>query len=102
MRIIKPSALKAFTTKHPDAAVWLRNWKVVTKAARWASINDVRRTYPSADAATTASGATVTVFNVRGNNYRLIVAIHYNTQRVYVREFLTHAEYNDQKWKRRH
>jgi mRNA interferase HigB len=44
----------------------------------------------------------VTVFNVAGNKYRLIVAIHYRIQTVFIRDFLTHAEYSKQAWKGRH
>ena len=46
-----------------------------------------------------ASGSTVTVFNIRGNKYRLLVAIHYNRQRVYVLRLLRHAEYSKGLWK---
>ncbi len=48
------------------------------------------------------SGNTVTIFKVKGNSYRLMVAIHYNAQRIYVRDFMTHEEYNSQAWKKRH
>jgi mRNA interferase HigB len=59
----------------------------------------VRKTYASADAVTVKSKRTVTVFNVCGNDYRLIVAIHYKTRIVYTLRFLTHAEYSKDKWK---
>ena len=41
-----------------------------------------------------ASGATVTIFNIKGNTYRLITAIHYNTRIVFIRDYMTHAEYS--------
>jgi mRNA interferase HigB len=40
-----------------------------------------------------------TVFNIGGNKVRLIAAIHYNCQRVYIRHVLTHSEYDKNKWK---
>ena len=41
-----------------------------------------------------------TVFNVGGNKYRVIVVIHYNREKVYIREVLTHAQYDKELWKR--
>jgi mRNA interferase HigB len=41
----------------------------------------------------------LTVFNISGNNYRLIAAIHYNRGKIYIRHILTHAEYDFGKWK---
>jgi mRNA interferase HigB len=102
VRIIKPTTVRDYYRKHRDAESWLKRWRVTVEAADWRSLADVRRAYPDADAAPAASGNTVTIFNVKGKRYRLIVAIHYNMQRVYIRDFLTHAEYNDQKWKQRH
>jgi mRNA interferase HigB len=55
--------------------------------------------YPHADAVTVASGRTVVVFNIRGNRYRLVTAIHYNRQLVYTLRFMTHAEYSKNRWK---
>lgn len=62
----------------------------------------MRRDYPHADAATVASGNVVTIFNVAGNKYRLIVAIRYAYGFIYIRDFLTHAEYDKGRWKGRH
>jgi mRNA interferase HigB len=59
----------------------------------------VRKAYPHADAVEVSSGNIVTVFNIRGNRYRLIVAIKYEWAMVYVLRFLTHAEYDRDKWK---
>ena len=62
---------------------------------------DTRKTYPHADQVKVRSGRTVTVFNVSGNDFRLITAIHYDRQKVFVLDFLTHAEYSRQTWKNR-
>jgi mRNA interferase HigB len=40
------------------------------------------------------------VFNISGNKYRLIVAIHYNRKKVYIRHVLTHAEYSQSRWRK--
>ena len=70
-----------------------------TRAAHWASIVDLRQTFPSADPVRVASGRTVVVFNIAGNQYRLITAIHYNMRKVFVLRFLTHAQYDKETWK---
>ena len=99
MRVIKPITVETYWARHRDAQIPLTQWLTKTSAARWQNIDDVRQTYPHADAVKVASGATVTVFNIKGNAYRLIVAIHYNTQIVFIRDFLTHAEYDKNQWK---
>ena len=99
MRIITRKRLREFAKLYPDAADSLQKWHDVVHEAQWENLQDVRRVFPHADAVTVASGNTVTVFNIRGNKYRLIVAIHYNTQRVYVLRFLTHADYSRDFWK---
>jgi mRNA interferase HigB len=102
MRVIKPSTLKEYYTKHADAEGWLKAWFMVATKSQWQNLQDIRETYKKTDAIKAESGSIVTIFNVKGNNYRLIVAIHFNTQRIYVRDFMTHEEYNSQRWKKRH
>jgi mRNA interferase HigB len=99
MRVITRKRLREFAQRYPDAAESLRKWEHVFREAEWESLQEVRRVYPHADAVTVTSGNTVTVFNVRGNKYRLITAIHYNWQRVYILRLLTHAEYSKGFWK---
>jgi mRNA interferase HigB len=55
--------------------------------------------YPGADPVEVASGRQVIVFNVCGNTYRLIVALHFDRQWAYTLRFLTHAEYSKNRWK---
>ena len=102
MRIIKRSTLAGYWREHPDARKPLRQWIEVTRAANWQSIQAVRMTFPHADAATVASGNTVTVFNIGGNDFRLIVSIKYRWGVVYIRDFMTHAQYTKNAWKKRH
>ncbi len=70
-------------------------WYRVAKKAEWKSREDVRRTFPSADAA-----GKYTVFNIKGNSYRLIVEINYRSGRLFIRHILTHAAYDKEGWKR--
>ena len=60
---------------------------------------DLRRCFPSADQVRVSSGNAVVVFNIHGNAYRLICALHYNTGKVFLFRFLTHAEYSKDRWK---
>jgi mRNA interferase HigB len=99
VRILAERWLKNAAEAFPQAASYLGHWRAVVKAARWNNLADVRRQYPGADAVRLASGGTVVVFNVCGNDFRLITAIHYNTQCVFTLRFLTHAEYSKDKWK---
>jgi mRNA interferase HigB len=102
MRIVKRTALQRFGKAFPRARTALSKWSEVATMADWKNIQDVRRVFPHADAAKVASGNTVTVFNVCGNEYRLVVAIKYRWGMIYVRDFLTHAQYSKGDWKGRH
>jgi mRNA interferase HigB len=99
MRVIKPTRVKEYAKVYPDAAEALLNWLKAARLADWHSIQDVRTMYPHADAVVVTSGHVVTIFNVRGNNYRLITAIDYKYAIVYILRFLTHKEYDKNKWK---
>ncbi|HZL35768.1 MAG TPA: type II toxin-antitoxin system HigB family toxin [Tepidisphaeraceae bacterium] len=57
-------------------------------------------TFGQTDQAKVSSGRQVCIFDIGGNNYRLIAAIHYNTGKVFVLRILTHKEYDSEKWKR--
>ena len=70
------------------------HWYVVAKRARWTSLAGVREDFRHADAV-----GLFTVFNVAGNKYRLIAAIMYRWQVIYIRQILTHSEYDKERWK---
>ena len=90
MRIIAISTLSQFWTKHRDAEDALRAWYSEAKHAKWRDPKDVRNRYHSADI---LPGNRV-VFNIKGNQYRLVVKIHYNTGVVYIRFIGDHADYD--------
>jgi mRNA interferase HigB len=99
MHVITRKRLRSFARDHPDAAVPLDRWYRTMKRARWQDLQDARRVYPHADLVTVESGNVVTVFNIAGNKFRLLAAMHYNRQRVYVLRVLTHSEYDKDAWK---
>jgi mRNA interferase HigB len=92
MRIIAVSTLKEFWSRpgRGDAEQPLRAWVHIVKAATWTKPTDAKTMFRSADI---LRGDRV-VFDIGGNKYRLIVAIHYRGQRVYVRFIGTHKEYD--------
>ena len=94
VRVIKPGTIRRYVKECPEATTPLMNWLKIARKARWQSLHDVRESFPSADGATVQSGHTVTVFNIGGNKYRLIVAINFRYAIIYVLRFLTHAEYD--------
>jgi mRNA interferase HigB len=81
---------------------WLTTWVATVRAAEWFSIEDVRKSYSSADGVKLRSGFVVTVFNVKGNEYRLLSRIDYDAQTVEALALLTHAEYSKEHWKKRY
>ena len=99
MRIIKEKCLRDAAERYPKAAKYLAAWTVTVRTAAWRNMADVRGCYGSADVVHVRSGKPVIVFNVCGNTYRLIVALHFNSQVAYTLGFLTHAEYDRDDWK---
>lgn len=99
MRIIKKATLAAYWAQNPQARSGLEHWHKVVRKAEWSCFPDVRTTFPHADQVTVGSRRKAVVFNIGGNKYRLITAIHYNRQVVYTLMVLTHAEYGRDKWK---
>jgi mRNA interferase HigB len=94
MHLISIRHLRDTTAKYPDVDTQIEDWYATLKRANWNSLEDVRLIYASAEAV-----GNFTVFNIKGNNYRLIVGIDYEDRTVYFKYFLTHAEYDKDKWK---
>ena len=90
MRVIARKTLRDFYEIHTDAKSALEAWFHEVAAAKWGGPNEIKKRYPSAD----ILPGNRAVFNIKGNTYRLIVKIHYNTGIVFVRFVGTHAEYD--------
>lgn len=99
MRIIKPGTVREWMREHPASKPNLEGWLALIKAAKWRNLAELKRTFPSADQVTTESKRQVLVFNIAGNKFRLIAAVHFNTGIVFALDFLTHAEYSKNRWK---
>lgn len=98
MRIIAEGTIRQWAAEHARASS-LGQWVKVVRPVEWGSFAELRRTFPSADLVTVKSGRKVVVFNVAGNEFRLVCAVHFNTGMVFALRFLTHAEYNKDTWK---
>lgn len=90
MRVIRRNTLEDYWHTHPDTEDSLKSWYFEAKHAQWKKPEDIKQKFSSADI---LPGNRV-VFNIKGNHYRLVVKIHYNTGVVYIRFIGTHAEYN--------
>ena len=90
VRIISRKRLRDFAAIHPDAETTLNDWYHVAQRAEWKNLAQVRSLFPHADLVEDGR----LVFNMGGNKYRLIVFIHYRFQIIYIKEVLTHADYD--------
>jgi mRNA interferase HigB len=90
VNVIARKTLASFWTVNPDAAAPLTAWYRIARRARWNSFADVRKTFNSVDQ---IAGSKL-VFNIGGNNYRLVVLAAYRNQRLFVLWVGTHAEYD--------
>jgi mRNA interferase HigB len=95
VRVIGKPAILQFGGRHRDALVPLLNWYRIAKRADWGSLADVRKDFAHADIV-----GRRTVFNIHGNDYRLITRVNYKTMRVFILHILTHVEYSKGDWNR--
>ena len=86
--------IKCPENAHNDLEAPLEAWYRVAKKSTWVSLNDIRNTWRDTDAV-----GEYTVFNIKGNKYRLITKINYKSQVVFIKRVLTHAEYDKEQWK---
>jgi mRNA interferase HigB len=99
VRVISHRSIRQFIDRHPVSAEAMERWYHTVVAARWESFVDVRSIFRSCDPVVVASENTVYVFNVGGNKYRIICAIHFNRKKVYILRVLTHSQYDRDEWK---
>jgi mRNA interferase HigB len=94
MHVISLRPFKDFWAVHPPAQVPLAALYKGLEKAEFKNLVELRKIFPSADLVKDKY-----VFNVGGNKYRVITSIHFNRQKVFIREVLTHAEYDQGAWK---
>ncbi|AQG79110.1 type II toxin-antitoxin system HigB family toxin [Spirosoma montaniterrae] len=90
MVIVSRKAIHEYASTKPQATEALNEWYLKTKAADWRNLSDVKNTFGSVDYV----GNDNYVFNIKGNQYRLIVRIIFSVRTVFIRFIGTHAEYD--------
>ncbi|MBD2131040.1 type II toxin-antitoxin system HigB family toxin [Sphaerospermopsis sp. FACHB-1094] len=95
MRIVTETRLKKACEKYPDAQASIQTWIKLVKLQEWNSFADVKTTVPFAP----DQVKNFVIFDIGGNKYRLITCINYKKKAIYIRDFLTHAEYSKDNWK---
>lgn len=94
MHVISRKALREFLERYPNSESPLLRWYKIVRETDLDSFQDLRQTFPSADLV-----GRLVVFNIGGNNYRLIASIHFNRRKLYIRHVLTHEEHDRGAWK---
>ena len=89
MRIFTQQALAVYCKEYPEARVALQNWKVIVKRSKWSSFADVKKTFRTVD----YIGNQRYVFNLKGNEFRMVAVIKYTIGFVYIRFVGRHEEY---------
>lgn len=90
MRVVKKKTIVEYFAKHPDAKVALEDWYEKAANAQWKNFAELRKTFGSADNV----GGKRIVFNIKGNDYRLVAIVLYRIGMIYVRFIGTHSEYS--------
>jgi mRNA interferase HigB len=94
MWVITEKRLRDFYRKHPESKTALLAWRKLIKQGRFKDFNALKRVFATAD-----YSKGLVIFDVGGNNYRIIADVVYNKGRIYIKEVLTHNEYD--KWNKR-
>ncbi len=95
MRFITWKRVESFIQNHPESRNSFERWGDIIRRAEFDSFNSVKNLFPHADRV-----GKLIVFNVGGNNYRVVAAIAYAPKIVYIRKVMTHAEYSKNFWKK--
>lgn len=90
MRIFTEQRLKAYIKDNPKSKVALQDWVSIVKRSNWSCFADIKESFNSVDSV----GNGRYVFNIKGNNYRLVVLIKFTIAFVYIRFIGTHKEYD--------
>jgi mRNA interferase HigB len=94
MNTISRRKIREFVALHPNSESSLTSWYKIATKATWQNIAEVRQNYPHADVV-----GRLVVFNIAGNNVRLIAEIRYQSQSILIKHILTHTEYDKDRWK---
>ncbi|WP_370655565.1 type II toxin-antitoxin system HigB family toxin [Candidatus Binatus sp.] len=99
MHVISRKALTEFWKVHAGAEAPLKTWFKAARRGSFKNLAELKQTFKSVDYVS-AGRKGFYVFDIGGNKYRLIAAIHFNTQKLFIRHVLTHAQYDKGDWKK--
>ena len=99
MHVISRRPLAEFVRKHAEARALLYAWFSAAKKGTFRNLAELKQTFKTVDYVP-VKRAGYCVFNIGGNNYRLVAAVHFNRQKLYIRSVLTHSEYDQGGWKK--
>ena len=94
MKLIAIAKLREAASRYPDVSKQIEDFYQTIKTVHWQNLIDVQKTFSTAEAV-----GNFTVINIKRNNYRLMLDINYKKQLIFLKYFLTHAEYSKDKWK---
>ncbi len=94
VNVVTLKTLRLFWEHHPEAEVPLRNFLKVIRRARFSNLNELRLFFPHADLVKNKVGVTLIVFNIGGNNFRIVADVDLQFQVLYVKHVFTHTEYD--------
>lgn len=90
MRIFTEQKIKEYIAEHPESRVALQDWVVRVKRAEWSGYADIKKSFASI---VDCVGNQRYVFNIKGNNYRLVAIVRFTIKYLYIRFIGTHQEY---------
>ncbi len=90
MRVITKKRIQEFSFRHPNGDIAAREWFSKSKRADWSNFNEMKQTFNSVDYV----GNDRYVFNLAGNNYRLIAIVRFRQKLIFIRFIGSHSEYD--------
>lgn len=90
MRIVSKKALQDFYAQYPESKIPLENWYRIVKQAQWTCFSDIKRTFNTVENV----GDKRFVFNIKGNDYRIVAIIQFTVKAILIRFVGTHSKYD--------
>jgi mRNA interferase HigB len=93
LRVLGTDVLDKACRTHADLVSSIAVWLAVARGANWKSLHELRLTWRNTDC---VKGQTI--FNIKGNKYRLLATVNYASQTIIIKEIMSHAEYSRREW----
>lgn len=94
MNVVHWGRARTFFKSYPKAKLPLEAWRAAVLAAKWVNPADIKKTFNTADFYKDR-----VIFDIKGNDFRLIAIVRFEFEKVYIRHVLTHKEYDSGQWK---